>query len=135
MQKIRKYRTELLTLTFASLTLIFLLEKPIRDYIPVIFAIIGFGRFAILTWKKYYELSDNLIVNHKKLLTENGIDFGQRAGINRVNFFDLISERKKLSVSEKKIENDLIELNYLKNMALISFLGFGILGIISVILT
>ncbi|MCP4054684.1 MAG: hypothetical protein GY739_16860 [Mesoflavibacter sp.] len=135
MQKIKKYRTELLTLIVASLTLIFLLEKPIRDYIPIIFAIIGFGRFAILTWKKYYELSDNLIVNHKKLLTENGIDFGQRAGINRVNFFDLISERKKLSISEKEIENDLTELNCLKNMTLISFFGFGILGIISVVLT
>lgn len=135
MQKIKKYRTELLTLIVASLTLILLLEKPIRDYIPIIFAIIGFGRFAILTWKKYYGLSDNLIVNHKNLLTENGIDFGQRAGINRVNFFDLISERKKLSVSDKEIENDLTELNYLKNMTLISFLGFGILGVISVILT
>ena len=52
-----------------------------------------------------------------------------------MNFFDLISERGKLSISEKEIENDLTELNYLKNMTLISFFGFGILGIISVILT
>ena len=106
-----------------------------RDYIPVIFAIIGFGRFAYLTWKKYHELSDNLILNYKKLLTENGIDFGSNAGINRVNFFDLISERKKLSQSEKKIENKLTELNSLKNLTLISFFGFGFLGVISVILT
>ena len=135
MQKSRKYKTELLTIIFASLTLMFLLEKPMKDYIPIFFAIIGFGRFAFLTWKKYYEISYDLILNHKNLLTENGIDFGQNAGINRVSFFDLISERKKLSISEKEIENDLTELNSLKNMTLISFLCFGILGLISVLMT
>ncbi|GAA4279995.1 hypothetical protein [Gaetbulibacter aestuarii] len=106
-----------------------------RDYIPVIFGIIGFGRFTYLTWKSYHELSDNLILNYKKLMTKSGIDFGPRAGIYRVNFFDLISERKKLSQSEKKIENKLTELNSLKNLTLISFFGFAFLGIISVILT
>src|SRR5690606_12117496 len=135
MEKSRKYRTELLVILLTSLILILILNKPMRDYIPVIFAIIGFGRFAYLTWKKYHELSDNLILNYKKLLTENGIDFGSNAGINRVNFFDLISERKKLSQSEKKIENKLTELNSLKNLTLISFFGFGFLGVISVILT
>jgi len=135
MEKSRKYRTELLVILLTSLILILILDKPMRDYIPVIFAIIGFGRFAYLTWKKYHELSDNLILNYKKLLTENGIDFGSNAGINRVNFFDLISERKKLSQSEKKIENKLTELNSLKNLTLISFFGFGFLGVISVILT
>ncbi len=126
MQKSKTYWTQLWIILTASLILIVLLEKPIRDYIPVFFGIFGFGRFGFLTWKKHYNLSFTLITKHKNLLTERGIEFGERAGFKRVDFFNLMSERKKLSLSDKEIGNELTELNSLKNITMISFLGIVI---------
>ena len=135
MEKSKKYKTELFTIAIVCAALIFILEKPARDYIPVIFSLLGFGRSAFLTWKKHYKLSRKLITYHKSLLTEKGIEFREGLGAKRVDFFSLITKRKKLSLSNKSIGNELEELNSLKNMTLISFLVFGILGIISVALT
>jgi len=134
MENSKKYKTELAYSFISSLVLILLLGKSIRNYIPIIFGAVGFVRFAMLSWNKYYFLSERLVEKFKPLLIQYGIHYRQRGKMYSVNIFDLIGERKKMISSEKSLKNDLNEFNILINLTLISFFGIILLGILTVIL-
>ena len=133
-KKSNNYKSELIILFCMSIIMMFFFNKQIRDYIPILFLLIGFMRFAYLTWKKFYELSDILINNYKDLLNDNGIQFKKFGGMNKVDFFDLITQREKLIEKEQSLKFDITEFITLKNITIISFLCFGILGLISVLM-
>lgn len=128
------YKTEFTFILITSLILIFIFDKPTRNNIPVFFGIVGFGRFAYLTWKKFYKLSDTLVKKHKKMLDENGVQFKSFGGLNTVDFFDLLGQRKKMIKKEQPLKNDLTEFITLLNVTMISFLCFVLLGIITVLI-
>ena len=130
-----KHWKEFLILFTCSIILMFILGKPARDYIPIIFGLTGFARFMTLAWCKFYELSEHLVSDQKDLLIKNGIDFKNFKSHSTVDFFTLLTQRKKLINEEPSLKSDLNQLYNLIILTIISFLGFAIIGTLSVLLT
>lgn len=123
-----------LTVLFSCVLLIVVLSPPTRNYIPIIWALLGFGLHLFWfsnTWRK---LSRKLIDEHKTDLESLKISFHDKPYRKAVDIFTLFRERKKIESLSDDIKTRLSYFRTYFRLMLIAFLMFGVLGALTVLM-
>tara|TARA_R110002050_G_scaffold45957_3_gene108368 strand:+ start:4111 stop:4521 length:411 start_codon:yes stop_codon:yes gene_type:complete len=123
------------TLLIACTILTLTLDAPTRNYVPVIWAILGFGLHGYWTWSTWINLSKQLIVNHQDKLDELKISYIDNRFKTTVDMFALFQERKKIETVSNDIKTRLSYFRTYFWLTLIAFPMVAILGVTTVIMT
>jgi hypothetical protein len=124
-----------LTLLVVCVLLTLTLNPPTRNYIPVVWGLLGFGLHGFWFWNTWMKLSKKLISEHKSELRDIKVSFSVNQFKQTVDMFALFQDRKKI----ENISDDIkIKLSYYRTyfrLTLIAFLMFAVLGILTVVMT
>lgn len=82
--------------------LTFTLSPPTRNYIPIVWGLLGFGLHGFWFWATWMNLSKKLIVEHKPDLKELKISFHDNQFKQTVDMFALFQDWKEI----EKISDD-----------------------------
>lgn len=110
-------------------------EMPIRNYVPVVWAIFGFGLHGFWAFKAWVNLSKQLVFQHQDQLDQMKIRYISSQFKTTVDMFALLKQRKKIENISTDIKIRLSFFRTFFRLTVIAFLMFGILGLITVILT
>jgi len=124
-----------LTLLLGCSVLTLTLDAPTRNYVPVIWAVLGFGLHGYWTWSSWINLSKQLIVNHRDKLDELRISYIDNRFKTTVDMFALLQERKKIETISSDIQTRLSFFRTYFRLTLIAFPMVAILGVTTVVMT
>ena len=125
------FSTLLITCTILTLTL----DAPTRNYVPVIWGILGFGLHGFWTWSSWINLSKQLIVQHHDKLDELRISYIDNRFKTTVDMFALFQERKKIEDISTDIKLRLSFFRTYFRLTAIAFPMVALLGLTTVIMT
>ena len=124
-----------LTLLVVCVLLTLTLSPPIRNYIPVVWGLLGFGLHGFWFWNTWMNLSKKLINEHKSDLKELKISFHDNQFKQTVDMFALFQDRKKIENLSDDLKTRLSFYRTYFRLTLIAFPMFVALGILTVIMT
>ena len=111
------------------------LDPPIRNYIPIVWGLMGFGLHWVLFIKTWLGLSRILIDENKTELAGLNIGYHDNGFKKTVDIVALLQDRKKIEAISTDIK---IRLSYYRTffrLAIIAFPMFAVLAIITVVMT
>ena len=115
--------------------LILTLDAPTRNYVPVIWALLGFGLHGYWTWSTWINLSNQLIVYHQDKLDELRISYIDNRFKTTVDVFALLQEREKIENISTDIKWRLSFFITYFRLTAIAFPMVALLGLTTVIMT
>ncbi|MEM6265335.1 MAG: hypothetical protein AAGI38_22730 [Bacteroidota bacterium] len=122
-------------LAIGCLLLILLLNVPLRNYVPVIWGLLGVGFHSLLFMKTWMGLSRQLIEGYKGNLKELNIRYQDDQFRKTVDMFALFQEKQTL----EKLSRDIgVQLSFFRTYFQLTLIAFSInivLGILTVLLT
>lgn len=131
----KQHKTYFLIFLISCALLILILDAPIRNYIPIIWGILGFGLYGYLFWKTWLDLSRKLITENKSELKEMKISFYDNQYKKAVDMFALFQEKQKIESISEDIKTRLSYYITFFRLTLIAFLMFVSLGILTIVMT
>lgn len=123
-----------LTLLVVCVLLTLTLSPPTRNYIPVIWGLLGFGLHSFWFWTTWMNLSKKLIVEHKSDLKKLKISFYDNQFKQTVDMFALFQDRKNIENISDDIKTRLSFYRTYFRLTLIAFPMFSVLGILTVVM-
>jgi len=115
--------------------MIFTLSPPTRNYIPIVWGLLGFGLHGFWFWNTWVNLSKKLIVEHKAELKDLKINFYDNQFKQTVDMFALFQDRERIENISEDIKTRLSFYRTYFRLTLIAFLMFAVLGILTVMMT
>ena len=131
----RQHKIFFLTLLLGCLVLTLTLDAPTRNYVPVIWTVLGFGLHGFWTWSTWIELSKRLIIQHQNKLDELRISYIDNRFKTTVNMFSLLQKRKRIENISSDIKMRLSFFRTYLRLTIIAFLVTAILGLTTVMMT
>jgi hypothetical protein len=131
----RQHNISFIIFLIGCIGLILTLDAPTRNYIPVVWGILGFGLHGFWTWKTWIDLSKLLIVEHQDKLDELNISFIDNRFKTTVDIFALLKDLKKIEKISADIKTRLSFFRTYIRLTAIAFPMFAILGLMTVIMT
>ncbi len=123
------------TILIVCVFLIFVLEPPYRNFIPIVWGIIGFVLYSILLLMTWISLSKTLINGHKDDLLKLKIRFYDSRLNTSVDMVSLLKNRSKIVEISKVIKAKLSSFQTYLRLSMIAFIMFAVLGILTVVMT
>jgi len=130
-----QHKTYFLILFIGCIISILIFEPPMRNYVPVVWGLIGFGLHGFLFWKTWIDLSSLLIDQYQDRLDQNSVSYQVTQFKKTVNMMDLFFKRKALDSISADIKNRLSYYRTYFQLTLLAFLMFPVMGILMVVLT
>jgi|GEM_PF-2155954 len=124
-----------LTLLVVCVLLTLTLNPPTRNYIPVVWGLLGFGLHGFWFWNTWINLSKKLITEHKSELRDLKVSFNDNQFKQTVDMFALFQDRKKIENISDDIKTRLSYYRTYFRLTLIAFPMFAVLGILTVVMT
>lgn len=124
-----------LTLLVVCVLLTLTLNPPTRNYIPVVWGLLGFGLHGFWFWNTWMNLSKKLITEHKSELRDLKVSFHDNQFKQTVDMFALFQDRKKIENISDDIKTRLSYYRTYFRLTLIAFPMFAVLGILTVVMT
>lgn len=116
----------LLTLTLSS---------PTRNYIPVVWGLLGFGLHGFWFWSTWKDLSKKLINEHSSDLKELKISYHDNQFKKTVDMFALFHDRQKIESLSDDLKARLSFYRTYFRLTVIAFPMLAVLGILTVMMT
>ena len=124
-----------LTLLVVCVLLTLTLSPPTRNYIPVVWGLLGFGLHGFWFLTTWMNLSRKLIVEYKAELKDLKISFHDNQFKQTVDMFALFQDREKIENLSEDIKTKLSFYRTYFRLTLIAFPMFAVLGILTVVMT
>ena len=122
-----------LILLLACLIAIFVLPAPARNYVPVVWAFIGFALHVVLAQISFLKLNSILLNKHMDFIKEKKISYFDYAFRKSIDLFALFSRRKEIESISGEIKDKLSHCLTLFRLALIAFFVTAIFGFLIVL--
>ena len=120
---------------FTCFVLIFSLEAPTRNYIPVIWGTLGFGLYGFLLFRTWMSLNKKLINEHKADLIRLNIKVYDNQFSKTIDGFAFLRNRKQIAEISGDIKLMLSYYWTFFRLTMLAFIMFAILGILTVVMT
>jgi hypothetical protein len=124
-----------LTLLVVCVLLTLTLNPPTRNYIPVVWGLLGFGLHGFWFWNTWMNLSKKLITEHRSELRDLKVSFNDNQFKQTVDMFALFQDRKRIENISDDIKTRLSYYQTYFRLTLIAFPMFAVLGILTVVMT
>ena len=131
----KQHKILFLTLLGICVILTLTLSPPTRNYIPVVWGLLGFGLHCFWFWVTWMDLSKKLIVEHKAELKDLKINFYDNQFKQTVDMFALFQDRERIENISEDIKTRLSFYRTYFRLTLIAFPMFAVLGILTVMMT
>lgn len=122
-------------LLVACVILILTLNPAARNYIPVVWGLLGFGLYGFLYWNSWMRLSKLLLNQHKSELQALKISYHDNQFKQTVDMMALLQDRKKIETISDELKTKLSFCRTYFKLTLIAFLMVIVLGILTVTMT
>tara|TARA_Y100000766_G_C18472968_1_gene396103 strand:- start:105 stop:515 length:411 start_codon:yes stop_codon:yes gene_type:complete len=129
---LKKHKQYYYTFLILCIIGIFSLDKSIANYIPIVWAFLGFALHVFLFSRVYRKLCGVLVSRHSLRLRELHISYGSTLSVNSVDIFSLMGKRREVAKISKDLETGMKYLSTYFIFVLVGFMMFGVLGFLTV---
>lgn len=131
----KQHNTYFFFLLIGCIVLTLTLKPPARNYIPVVWGILGYGLHAILLWQTWMALSRVLIDEHKAELKALKVTYYEYRFSKAVEPFSLMKVRHELESIAPDIGPRISYARTYFRLTLIAFPTFALLSLLTVVMT
>jgi hypothetical protein len=132
---LKQHKIAFFTFLALCFALELILKPPVRNYIPVVWAVLGFmfhGILYVVTWQ---QLSALLIDEHESELKRLHMSYITTRKRKIVLITSLLWKRKEIEAISPEIKSLLSRCRVYFILTIIAFIAFPLLGIVMVVMT